>query len=144
MGKYEVLTKYIPELKGGNLGTWFIDKESDGTPEHPLQFPFVNYSQLVDHFQDDLFRFCEEHPEYEHIHYGDTLRENGIDWGFNSMESADASKLNEKALIAMLVGACRAERFCDGALLGFFESGAILRWLNRLKEIDDLTLQSGN
>lgn len=31
MSKYEVLTNYIPELKGGNLGTWVIDKENDGT-----------------------------------------------------------------------------------------------------------------
>jgi hypothetical protein len=30
----------------------------------------------------------------------------------------------------------RAERFCDGALLGFFEKGCVGKWLERLKEID--------
>lgn len=33
-------------------------------------------------------------------------------------------------------GAVRAERFCDGALLDFFESGSVLKWLERLKTID--------
>ena len=39
--------------------------------------------------------------------------------------------------MALLLGAVRAERFCDGALLGFFEDGSIRRWLLRLREIDN-------
>ncbi|WP_230874981.1 DUF6508 domain-containing protein [Lysinibacillus cavernae] len=29
-----------------------------------------------------------------------------------------------------------AERFCDGALLDFFKSGYILKWLERLNSIE--------
>ena len=29
-----------------------------------------------------------------------------------------------------------AERFCDGALMGFFKDGSIKKWLTRLLEID--------
>lgn len=47
---YESLTKYLDEFTGAEFGTWIIDKKNDGTPEHPLQFPFVNYSCVVDHF----------------------------------------------------------------------------------------------
>ena len=32
---YESLTKYLTELADDEFGTWFIDKENDGTPEHP-------------------------------------------------------------------------------------------------------------
>ena len=39
--------------------------------------------------------------------------------------------------MALLLEAVRAERFCDGALLGFFEDGSVKRWLLRLREIDD-------
>ncbi len=39
-------------------------------------------------------------------------------------------------VMALLLGAVRTERFCDGALLGFFQKGSIQRWLERLKEID--------
>ena len=39
---YESLTKYLDEFTGTEFGTWIIDKKNDGTPEHPLEFPFVN------------------------------------------------------------------------------------------------------
>lgn len=38
--------------------------------------------------------------------------------------------------MALIIGAIRAERFCNGALLGSFEDGSIRKWLERLKEID--------
>jgi hypothetical protein len=47
------------------------------------------------------------------------------------------SDLDGQAVMALLLGAVRAERFCDGALLGFFEDGSIRRWLLRLREIDN-------
>ena len=53
------------------------------------------------------------------------------------MEGADVSALDGKTVMALLVGAVRAERFCDGALLGFLESGCIGRWLRRLRQIDE-------
>lgn len=53
------------------------------------------------------------------------------------MSEADASKLDGQVVMALLLGAVRAERFCDGALLGFFEDGSIRRWLLRLKEVDE-------
>jgi hypothetical protein len=40
-------------------------------------------------------------------------------------------------VIALLTGAVRVERFYNGALLYFFKEGCILRWLERLKEIDE-------
>lgn len=44
---YESLTKYLLEFPGDEKGMWIIDKENDGTPEHPIQMPYVNYSRLV-------------------------------------------------------------------------------------------------
>lgn len=137
--KFEALTKYIAEIKTDYFGKWVIDEKNDGMPEHPIQMPFVNYSDVVDRFHGDLYSFCEGHPEYEHTRYGDILKQSGLEWSTESMECAEVSKLDAKTLIALLMGAVRAERFCDGALLGFFEDGAILRWLERLKEIDEST-----
>ncbi len=45
--------------------------------------------------------------------------------------------MDGRTVVALLTGAIRAERFCDGALLDFCKSGAVLRWLKRLKEIDN-------
>lgn len=137
MNKFDVLTKYISMIKSDSIGEWIVDKQNDGTPEHPIQMPFVGYSRMVDSFQEDLYKFCDEHPEYEHTRYGETLEKNNIEWSTESMQAADVLKLDAKCVIALLIGAIRAERFCDGALLGFFNSGSILRWLDRLKEIDE-------
>jgi hypothetical protein len=137
MSKFEPLTKYISLIKDDSFGDWVIDKENDGAPEHPTHMPYVNYSKTVDSFHEDFYKFCEANPEFEYTKYGETLKANGLKWGFDSMRSADVSKLDAKCVIALLTGAVRVERFYNGALLYFFKEGCILRWLERLKEIDE-------
>ena len=53
------------------------------------------------------------------------------------MRNADVSTLDGSAVMALIVGAIRAERFCDGALLDFFENGNVQKWLERLSELDE-------
>ncbi len=52
------------------------------------------------------------------------------------MKNADDSNLNAKCVLALIMGSVRAERFCDGALLDFFNSGCILKLLERLNRIE--------
>ena len=100
--------------------------------------PFVNYSRLVREVEDAIYDFEQMHPEYGLNRYSSILEANGIEWGMDSMSAKDVSVLDGKCIMAMLMGAVRAERFCDGALLGFFKKGCIKKWLERLKEIDEL------
>ncbi len=134
--KFDDLTRFIPAIEDDGFGKWIVDHENDGTPEHPIQFPFVTYSECVRELEHAVYEFDEGNPDMKLHNYGAILESNGIEWGTRSMEAADVSKLDAQAVIALLLGAIRAERFCDGALLGFLESGAILRWLKRLQEID--------
>jgi hypothetical protein len=53
------------------------------------------------------------------------------------MQNADVSNLNGRSVMALLLGAVRAERFCDGALLDFCKNGSLAKWLERLKELDE-------
>ena len=78
MSKFDILTKYISMIQSDSIGEWVIDKENDGTLEHPIKMPFVGYSKMVDSFQKDLYKFCDEHPEYEHTRYGETLERNNL------------------------------------------------------------------
>lgn len=133
---YESLTKYLLELPGDEKGMWIIDRENDGTLEHPVQMPYVNYSKLAKNFTADVYSFAEAHEEMELNHYSDILEENGIKWETNSMSKSAVENLDAKCVLAMILGAVRAEKFCDGALLRFFENGSIARWLERLKELD--------
>ena len=119
-----------------SIGEWVIDKENDGTPDHSIQMPFVGYSEIVQNFIDDVYTFEESNKDMELTRYGDILTDNGIEWSMESMKNADVSKLNAPCVLALIMGAVRAERFCDGALLNFFKSGCILKWLERLNSIE--------
>ena len=136
MNKFENLIKYLPLLEDDNIGTWIIDRKNDGTSEHPIQMPFVDYSEMVHNFIKDVYDFEEKNKDFELTRYGEILEKNGLEWGSKSMSEADVSSLDSQCVMALIMGAVRAERFCDGALLGFFKDSSIKKWLKRLKEID--------
>ncbi|MCI6547407.1 MAG: 5-methylcytosine-specific restriction endonuclease system specificity protein McrC [Coriobacteriaceae bacterium] len=134
---YESLTELIPELDSADeYGTWVVDREHKGTADDPIHFPYVSFGPVMWDFDRRVYTFVDGHPEYDLAHYNDILAHSGIEWSTESMEGADASKLDGQTVMALLVASLRAGRFCEGALLGFFESGAIRRWLIRLREID--------
>ena len=137
MGIYKVLTDYLPEIQHCSYGEWVVDRESKGTVQDPIQMPYVSYSGMVRRFQNDVYDFIDDHPEYELNNYQKVLEANNIQWGTKSMQTAGITLLDGKCIMALIVGAVRAERFSDGALLNFFESGAIEKWLLRLKEVDN-------
>lgn len=139
MPDFERLTKYIPLLDQADIGSWVIDKENDGTMEHPIQFPFVAYSKLVSNFIEDVGIFVVENPELHLTRYGEILEECGLEWSTQSMSGAIVEDLDAKVVCALIVGAVRAERFCDGSLLNFFKNGSMMRWLCRLQEINEYT-----
>ena len=134
---FESLTKHLPAIENAEgFGSWVVDRESKGTMDDPITMPYVNYGMTVADVEQAIYDFVDEHPEYELTHYHDILERNGLEWDSQAMSGADVSELDGQAVMALLLGAVRAERFCDGALLGFFEDGSIRRWLLRLKEID--------
>ena len=138
MSKFEILTKYLPQLMTDDFGNWIIDRENDGIPERPIHMPYVDYSNMVNAFIDDVYQFVDNNKDYELTRYYDILKENGLEWSEESMREVDVSLLGGQCVMALIVGAVRAERFCDGALLTFFTDGSIRRWLERLKEINEM------
>ncbi len=134
---YEKLTAFLPRLQKGHFGEWIVDTKNDGSPEHPLQFPYVVYDETVDAFSDAVYDFIDDYPEMDLRDYQEILERANIQWASDSMKDADETALDGKTVVALILGALRAERFCDGALLEFCESGFIQKWLARLKAIDD-------
>ena len=122
---YKSLTDFLPMLEDDKIGDWVIDRVNDGTPKHPIQMPFVNCLRLIREVEDAIDNFEQMHPEYGLNRYSSILEANGIEWGMDSMSAKDVSVLDSKCVMAMLLGAVRAERFCDGALLGFFRNVAL-------------------
>lgn len=130
------LVCFLDEIKKDSIGEWITDTENDGTKEYPIQMPFVAYSSVVSEFEKAVYDFEREHPEYELTKYGEILEKYHIQWETDSMTSYDVSSMDGQGVMALIMGAIRADRFCDGALKEFFENGSIEKWLLRLKEID--------
>ena len=135
MAKYELLTKYIQVFENGDFGEWFIDKENDGSMEHPIQMPYVMYSKTVDDFIDDVHRFVDLHEDMGLTDYRKVIEDRGID--MSEAKQADITNIDVIGLCALIVANVRAERFCDGAILSSCKDGTFIKWLNRLKELDN-------
>lgn len=134
---FESLTKHLPAIENAEgFGNWVVDRESKGAMNDPIKMPYVNYGTTVADVEQAIYDFVDEHSEYELTHYHDILERDGLEWSSQAMSGADVSELDGQAMMALLLGAVRAERFCDGALLDFFEDGSMRRWLLRLKGID--------
>lgn len=138
IGQFHVLTKYIGKFANTeSFGEWIIDKKGEGTIDNPFQMPFVNFDELVDLFVTEFYQFSDAHPEYNLTKYYTILEENGLKWDYDSMARAEVNALDERGLLALIMGAIRAERFCGGALLSFLKDGYLLTWLQQLKVLED-------
>lgn len=131
---FEQLTSYIDKIASEETsGEWY-----GGFNHKEPSFPHVLYSVTMHRFEDDVLKFVDVHPEMDLTHYYDVLEKNGLAWDSTIMQKADIANASGQLVMALIVGAIRAERFCDGALLGFLENGCIVKWLERLKQIDDI------
>ena len=135
---FEELTAFLPRLKDKPFGEWHggIERNQHGEIGW-IQFPWVDYTQTVCDFIETVDRFVESHEDMGLKQYAEVFGKVGIKWDVESMSKADVSQLDGTTIAALIVGAYRAERFCDGALLGFLENGSINRWLERLLQIDE-------
>ena len=134
---YETMTVFIDEIKTHDIGEVIIDKEHKGTMDSPIRMPWIRYSETVMKLTKAIYQFVDEHQDYDLRHYDAILEKQGIQWSMEAMRKADVSILDGITIMALLVGVIRAERFCDGILLDFFQDGTITSWLKRLKEIDE-------
>ncbi|MEN0658090.1 ADP-ribosylglycohydrolase family protein [Caldifermentibacillus hisashii] len=142
-GNFKMLTKYIGKLSDREyFGDWVYDYENDGSPEHPKQMPFVKYDELVKMFVEEFYQFSQSHPEYKLMNYRSTLEDYGIKSNSGVLQDADVELLDAQCILAMIMCIIRFERFGDGLLLKFLKEGIILKWLRRLKTIDDSDIVS--
>lgn len=101
--------------------------------------PFVSYSELIYKFIKDFYSFCNAHPEYDADNYKSILSEQGIKAQPSALKETNVSNLDDKTMIVMIMCVIRMERFCEGLLLVLLKEGIIVKWLERLKEIDEAT-----
>ena len=124
--KYRVLIKYIEAFKEQpTQGKWVVDKESKGTSDDPIQMPCIKFNDLV-------FDFLKDFEPFMDMSYQETLRENNLDWSYDSITAYDIENADKVLVIAFITAIIRAEKFCDGILLKAINDGYMVRWLGRL------------
>ena len=126
---YESLTKYLDVFKEDGYGRWIID-------EKEVHFPYVNYTEAVRNFLDDVMAFVDAHEEMRLKNYHTILEDQGIERSTEAMAEADPEALDGLAVMALIVASLRGERFCEGFLLRLLYEGCVVKWLKRLDEID--------
>ena len=136
--KFDKLIGLLEPLETDSVGEWIIDNEHKGTEDDPIHFPYPKYTEVVNELIDAVYKFEDENPEYELTKYGELLKGRGLEWGQRSMENADVSNMDAQGIMALLMGMVRAERFCDGAIMGMIKSGAVKKWLMRLQELKEM------
>jgi hypothetical protein len=92
---------------------------------------------MVYSFAAEFYVFSKSNAGYGLEKYADILKQNGLEWEEASLRNADVSKLDELAVLALMMGILRADHFSEGILEVFAREGILEKWLVRLKEIDD-------
>lgn len=91
------------------------------------------YKLIEWRLQKELCRFEMKHPELEMNRFIKTLEENDLEWSMNEMHAVDVSKLNLKAVLALLVGIFCSEKCIEESQYSFFQDKKIFQCIERLK-----------
>ena len=109
--KYEILTKHIPDLTDGNLQKALVD------------------------FDKDLYDFASNNQEINLRDWPGILERNGLQ-PTPTPEVLDTTTMNAETVISLIFGLNRASQLNKGLELRYTENGAIVKWLQRLVDID--------
>lgn len=116
---YAEMTKFIPELeKLESAGEWVTSRPDNPGVQH---MPHVSYEPLI-------YAFIHAMTPFIDYGYNDTLRT-------RSPGNSELAGKSEQWLLAYITSAIRADRFCEGSLKKFVESGELLKCLRRLEEL---------
>lgn len=134
---FSALTSLIPNLETvEEFGRWVIDKAHKGTVEDSMRAPYIRYHELIDTVFEATRQIIAALPNGNQVQNSEAyLADNGID--YKNIKELDVSEQDEHTILAMIMHVYSYERFCDGYIAHFFRRGYILKWIKRLKEIDE-------
>ena len=119
------ILEFLPKFQDAKFkpGKWH---SSEQIKENTLTFPYYEYSILVSKFLRTLYDEGFIYPfDWGSWDYGVKLSRN----------PELVQKANLLTLRKLITAHIRQDRFCEGHLASIFESGLVVRLLERLKEI---------
>ena len=128
-----MLTKYIDKFAEMERSG---ERANGSVRVHEGETAATRFSGSITVFEDEFYAFAKEYPAYHLTNYANILESHGLEWSESSMSAADVSKMDAQSVFALITGAVRAEHLYGGILKVFFGNGAMLKWLQRLREVD--------
>ncbi|SEW38362.1 Protein of unknown function [Ruminococcaceae bacterium KH2T8] len=128
---YDLLTVYISRLAQESYGHYEKDEDAGDDTYH---LPYIVYDDVIKEIEKAVYAFDLSHPGYRLDLYKSTMGALGMKTVFDPI---DPSELYGKEVMAIIFCAFRIERFFEGTLLSFCNSGLMKKYLERLKEIDE-------
>lgn len=117
-----------------DFGTWKFDESGKGTPEDPVQMPFIIYPDAVMDFIRVIHEFADEYKACDLHNYRMILKEYGLE--NTSLNQVETGKMYANGILALLMAAVRGERFNEGLLNSLLCHGKIQEWLKRLQDFE--------
>lgn len=132
--KYGELTKYIEIFtEAKSYGDWYNDEMQNGSDEHPITGGEMHYDKDVIDFKENVAKFAEVNNE----NYISILEKNGIKNTVIGLIQYGAGNADENCILAMINAVLSFDKKDPGTLYSMLEEGKIVRWLKRLKELDE-------
>ncbi len=94
---------------------------------------------LYARIEREVRAFVDAHHEYDFDSYEVILKEHGILSDWQSMADADVSGFDDKAIMALLVGAFAQKHNTTDGFESIDDTDCVYRWLKRLRDIDKET-----
>ena len=121
---FEKITRYIEPVEKGKFSGEYVS-------------PFrVDYSPTAENLMDAVYEYVETYTHAALTQYNDILRNANIER--DDRYNTDVTNRNAETVLALLIASARQEKYCTGAWLEAYTSGALLGWMYRLKELDEM------
>lgn len=121
---FEKLTDCIPYIESEKGKDLYHSDEHGGMP-------------LPIYIEETIYSVRDENKDLQFANYAEIIRSHGVEWSEKSMLEADVSGWDARSVFALIIALVRAERYAYGIYDRFLENGTFLKWLLRLKELEE-------
>lgn len=73
----------IRQLTNDPHGECIIDRENEGSKEHPIQWQHVDYLKTIWELERAIFDILDQDPDYKLISYSHILETRSINWSMH-------------------------------------------------------------
>lgn len=135
---FEPLTNFIEPLSNiKKLGVWRSELYDEKGNVTELVIPYIDYCNTIKQFIAAIEQFNEDFPQFHMLKYMATLKSNHVYWDADTMKLLDVSRSSDRTVLSLLMGMVRGEYFCAGVIEEYIREKHVIRWLNRLKHLDE-------